>query len=155
MRTSGHIEALKQALRTTYYFAKRIVEAVDAGREADLLQQKERSDKVTDVVRGHLTEFLDQEHISRACPGKTVSIGYGRQAPLHKLLASKGAILEEFRASLNEDFGVRCLMRYFPRNYRTQRLSDRERNVCPQHDNLPRLLKVLFCLNVVLKYLIF
>ena len=134
---------MQQALRTTFYFVKRIMVHVDEGREAELLKKREILPEVRVHVKDQLLQFLDQEHISRCCPGKKVSVGYGRQATLHRLLASKQAIIEQFSATLDEHYSPRTLLRYWPRNYRTPRSSDRERNCCPTHDGFGRLLTSL------------
>ena len=135
----------------TFYFVSRVIKAVDEGKEQELLKKRERLSEVRKNVKEELVEFLSQEHISRAVPGRKVSLGYGETAVLHKLLLSKAAIIEQFQTTLDQNYSQRTLLQYWPRNFRTPRSADRERNCCPQHDSFGRLLSV----HIIFLYFVF
>ena len=124
-------------------FARRVIQAVRAGTEAELFKRIRRSSAVGEDVIRELVEFLKLPRVSRCCPGESVSVGYGQRRVKFKLNVSKEAELQEFLTSQNYKYRVKTLMQYWPPNFITPGSNDRDRNVCPIHDSFPRLLQAL------------
>ena len=138
-RQSGQIiDVLCKVLPSTRYFAKRIITMTEAGREGELLVRERRRDSMPKEAKEEFIEFLTQPSISRAVPGRDISVSYGNRQPLNLLRHSKEAIVEMFKRTQPHNWSVRKLLMCFPRNFRIPRDNDRSRNACPIHDSFPR-----------------
>ena len=114
-----------------------------AGTEGELYRRRRRRDAVGTELLQELEDFLLLPRISRCCPGESVSVGYGRQKEKHRMKVSKETALKEFQATQQSTFAVSTLLKYWPRNFVVPSSHDRQRNVCPVHDNWPRLIEAL------------
>ena len=150
MRGSGEraITTLAKAVQCSRYFARRIITAVDEGKEDELLKRQKRRDAVSKEVIEEFHEFLEQPEISRNCPGQTKSVGYGKREPLYLLKASKEAIVEQFRSQQPVRYKTRVLMNLFPKNFCVPRSNHRSRNVCPLHAELHNVTNTPDIINV-------
>ena len=97
-----------------------------------------------------IKEFVLNSDNSRPVPGKeTVSIKYGVRREKYLLQKSKYDIAREFKALHPEcPFEPSVLIREFPQNAVTPTNRDNERNSCPTHANVRRLVKALHKIGV-------
>ena len=137
------MSALADATGTSRHFASRVVRACRAGTEGELYRRRRRRDAVGTELLQELEDFLLMPRISRCCPGESVSVGYGRQKEKHRMKVSKETALKEFQATQQSTYAVSTLLQYWPRNFVVPSSHDRQRNVCPVHDNWPRLIEAL------------
>ena len=56
---------------------------------------------------------------------------------------SKVAALTEFREAHSCELAISTLLQYWPPQFVSTSSSDRRRNICPTHDNMPRLVEAL------------
>ena len=144
----GMVAALAEVIGATRKFAGRVVAAVRAGTEAELYKRRRRKTAVTPEMVKEQEEFLALPTVSRSCPGETVSVAYGKRKPKHRMSCSKEAALLEFQATQSSQFSVTTLLQYWPKQFVIPSSNDRRRNVCPIHDNWPRLVQGMHSVGV-------
>ena len=77
-----------------------------------------------------------------------MSVAYGKRKPKSLMSCSKEAALLEFRATQHSKFSITTLLQYWPQQFIIPTTRDRQRNVCPTHDNWPRLVQALHLVGV-------
>ena len=124
-------------------FARKVLHAIDENKEAELLTlRKERFDSISvSEWPAKISEFVLRPENSRATPGQeSVSVSYGTRKPKYLLLHSRDKIASNFKAAYpNCQYSVSTIKREFPPNAVTPTSRDSERNTCPTHANIRRL----------------
>lgn len=141
----GDSMILSGAVNCCQKFAQKVIKEIGNGSEANLLQlRKTRFDSI------HVTEwpskivqYVFRSENSRAVPGEeTVSVRYGVRKQKHILLRSRNDIAKDFKKEYPEcQFGISIIKREFPANAVTATTRDNERNTCPTHANIRRVVK--------------
>ena len=141
----GLVTSLALAIESTKPFAKQVISAHRAGEGAvqALYKRKRRKGSVGTDVLGDLRDFLELPHVSRCCPGESVSMGYNIRKQKHRMKVTRESALSEFLSKSEHTYSIKTLMQYWPKNFVTVSSHDRQRNVCPVHDNFSRLLEGL------------
>ena len=128
-------------------YARKVLNAITEGKESELLALRaERCDSIH--VTGwpsKIAEFVLRPENARATPGNdTVSVSYGVRKPKYILLHSRNKIAGDFKAA-NPDckFSISTIKREFPQNAVTATSRDNERNTCPVHANIRRIVTAL------------
>ena len=70
----GAINAIANSLKCSRHMASRVITAVDSNTEDELLKRQRRKTSLSNDVVEEMVEFFSQPHISRAVPGRTVSV---------------------------------------------------------------------------------
>ena len=147
----GDISALSHATECSRKFASKVLLAIESNTEETLYHQNLRNDSIKFTPwMDKIKEFVLSSDNSRPVPGKeTISIRYGVRVEKYLLQKSRYEIAREFKA-LNPDcpFQPSVLMREFPQNAVTPTNRDNERNTCPTHANVRRLVKALHKIGV-------
>ena len=134
---NGEVTLLANLLVRTRKFAGSVVAGVRAGTEAELYKRQRRSNAVRPELLTKLKEFLLLPHISRSCPGETISVVYGHRQEKHRMCVSKVAALTEFRETHSCQLAISTLLQYWPPQFVSTSSSDCRRNICATHDNMP------------------
>lgn len=92
-----------------------------------------------------IPEFVCCPENTRAAPREeSVSIRYGVRKQKHILLRSRDNIAMDFKREHSEcEFGLSVIKQEFPQNAVTATTRDSERNTCPTHANIRRVVKVI------------
>ena len=138
---------LSTATNCSMKFARKVLNAINSGTEAKLRAlRKERSDSIhASEWPTKIAEFVFRPENSRATPGQdTVSVSYGVRKPKYIWLHSRNKIAYDFKAA-NPDckFTISTIKREFPPNAITATSRDNERNTCPVHANICRIVRAL------------
>ena len=140
----GDISLLADAVSCGRKFATKVLQALKDGKEQSLFIKNIRCDSVlaTDWP-AKLEQFVLQPENSRAVPGQdSISIRYGQRVPKYLLLKSKEEISRNFKEAFPDcKFTVSTLKREFPPYAVQPTTRDVERNSCPIHSNIRRLVK--------------
>ena len=80
-------------------------------------KRRRRKTAVTPEMVKDLEEFLALPTVSRSCPGKTVSVAYGKTKPKHRMSCSKEAALLEFNTTQSSHFSVTTLLKFWPKQF--------------------------------------
>ena len=137
---------LASACNCSTDFAHKILKEVnnDNFEETLLTLRKPRFDsiQVTDWP-SKIAEFVYKPENSRAVPGEeTISIRYGVRKQKHILVRSRNDIAADFKRDHPDcKLGLSVIKREFPPNTVTATTRDNERNTCPTHANIRRIVK--------------
>ena len=135
---------LAKAVSCSVEFAEKVLRYIQEGREEELLKRHTRVDaiKCTEWPAMIKTFVLLPEN-SRSVPGQQqVSVRYGVRLPKYILLNSRESIASDFKLKYPEcPFKASTIMREFPQNAVTPTSRDAERNTCPTHANVRRLVR--------------
>ena len=127
------------------------MDAIESGTEETLFHQNLRNDSIKFTPwMDKIKEFVLSSDNSRPVPGKaSVSIKYGVRREKYILQRTKHAIAKAFKEQYPDcPFEASVLIREFPQNAVTPTSRDMERNTCPTHANVRRLVKALHKIGV-------
>ena len=138
---------LSNATHCSIKFSRKVLTALKSGKEDQLrVLRKERFDSIhVTEWPSKITEFVFRPENSRATPGQdTVSVSYGVRKPKYLLLHSRNKIANDFKTAYPDcKFSVSTIKREFPPNAITPTTRDNERNTCPTHANMRRIVRAL------------
>ena len=143
----GDATLLSNTTNCSVKFARKVLNAVATGAEEQLRNlRKERFDSIhVTEWPSKISEFVFRPENSRATPGQdTVSVSYGVRKPKYILLHSRTKIAQDFKNANPEcKFSISTIKREFPPNAITPTTRDNERNTCPTHANVRRIVRAL------------
>ena len=138
----GDALLLAKAVYCSPEFAAKVLRFIDDGKEEDLYQHHDRVDAIKSTEWPNLIkEYVFLPENTRSVPGQQqVSVRYGVHLPKFILLRSRKCIASDFKAKYPEcPFKIPTIIREFPQNAVTPTSRDIERNTCPIHANVRRL----------------
>ena len=134
---------LAKAVACSVEFAEKVLRFIEEGREEELYKRRTRVDAIKCTEWPALIKtFVFLPENSRSVPGQQqVSVRYGVRLPKYILLRSRESIASDFKLKHPDcPFKVSTIMREFPQNAITPTSRDAERNTCPKHANVRRLI---------------
>ena len=141
-RSHGDVTLLAQAVSCSVEFAEKVLLHIKEGREEELLKRRTRVDAIKCTEWPALIKtFVFLPENTRSVPGQQkVSVRYGVCLPKYILLRSRESIASGFKEKNPEcEFKISTIIREFPQNAVTPTSRDAERNTCPTHANVRRL----------------
>ena len=143
----GDGDILAASVNCSSEFACKVLKSIANNSEEDLLNlRKTRFDSIQVTEwPSKIAEFVFRPDNTRAVPGEeTVSIRYGVRKQKHILIRSRDDIAKDFKKEYPDcEFGLSVIKREFPPNAVTATTRDSERNTCPQHANIRRVVKAI------------
>ena len=146
-QTYRDIQILSEATSCDREFAKKVLDALHSGNISSLYSRSMRFNAIKATHwPGEISKYvLGDERNSRAVPGEEqVSVRYGLRLPKYILLRSRKDIALSFKEKFPDcPYKVSTIMREFPQNAVTPTTRDLQRNACPVHANMRRMVKAL------------
>ena len=146
----GDISLFARVVGSSRKWAKKVLVNVLNKTEENLMTRSKRKSSVRESGTLRLLEdFLSRPENSRASPGETVSVAYGKRRPKLLLKKSKKKVLKDFLQEYPQvPFKKSVLLREFPANFVRATERDRGRNACPICANFRRRLFKLHSVGV-------
>ena len=135
---------LAKAVSCSSEFAEKVLRYIKEGREEELLNRRTRVDAIKCTEwPAMIKTFVFLPENARSVPGQQqVSVRYGVRLPKYILLKSRESIASDFKLKYPDcPFKASTLIREFPQNAVTPTSRDAERNTCPTHANVRRLVR--------------
>ena len=144
LSSHGDGTLLAQAVSCSVEFAEKVLLHIKEGREEELLKRRTRVDAIKCTEWPALIKtFVFLPENTRSVPGQQqVSVRYGVRLTKYILLRSRESIASDFKEKNPEcEFKISTIIREFPQNAVTPTSRDAERNTCPTHANVRRLVR--------------